>query len=328
MDAIFPVTSSHLSPDAIAAEILPKFGLGDHSQCKFYSGGFNHIYRVTTEDGITLFLRVYRKYWRSQADIQYELDVLNHLHKKGFPAAHPLKTRDGAYYYPVNAPEGTRYIALFTLASGSEISYKSNPSQVAHRYGQAVAKMHNALEDFQSPHPRFQLDLDYFTLQPLNYIEPFMYDRPEDWLFIKNFAQKLRKHLMDLPVDKLESGFCHGDLQGYHANVSEDGTFTFFDFDCGGHGFRAYDLAVFLWCCRLENAVTDRWKPFINAYQTTRAIKDLDLQAVPLFVCARYLWHIGVHTQNADDWGIGFLNDEYFNEHITRLKKAEDELLH
>ena len=43
----------------------------------------------------------------------------------------------------------------------------------------------------------------------------------------------------------------HGDLQGYHANVGPDGMLTFFDFDCGGYGYRAYDLAVFVWCCRL-----------------------------------------------------------------------------
>ncbi len=47
------------------------------------------------------------------------------------------------------------------------------------------------------------------------------------------------------------------------------------------------------------------------------------MQAVPLFVCARYLWHIGVHTQNSPDWGIDFLNDEYWNTHLKRLRDAE-----
>jgi Ser/Thr protein kinase RdoA (MazF antagonist) len=125
----------------------------------------------------------------------------------------------------------------------------------------------------------------------------------------------------------LELGFCHGDLQGYHANVSNDGTLTFFDFDCGGYGFRAYDLAVFLWCCRLEDAVETRWVPFINAYHENRVINTVDVQAVPLFVCARYLWHIGVHTQNSYDWGLDFLNNEYFKDHLQRLQKAEIEYL-
>ena len=154
------------------------------------------------------------------------MDVLKHLRQKNFQAAHPLPTRDGAYLFPVNAPEGVRYIALFTLAPGPEISYEVDPDQVATSYGQTVAEMHNALDDFYSPHPRFQLDLDYFTKQPLQYIEPFLRDRPEDWLYVKNFAIKLRQCLLDLPANQLELGFCHGDLQGYHANVSPDGTLT------------------------------------------------------------------------------------------------------
>ena len=327
MNSFFPISSAHLSPEAISSEILPQYGLGDHAKCEYYSGGFNHTYRVTEEKGTVYFLRAYRKNWRTLADIQYELDVLKHLHQKNFPAAHPLPTRDGAYFFPVNAPEGVRYIALFTLAPGPEISYKIEPEQVATRYGQAVADMHNALEDFYSPHPRFQLDLDYFTKQPLQFIEPFLRDRPEDWLYVKNFAVKLRQRLLDLPANQLELGFCHGDLQGYHANVSPDGTLTFYDFDCGGIGFRTYDLAVFLWCCRLEDAVSVRWEPFLKAYRETRPINDLDLQAVTLFVCARYLWHIGVHTQNSTDWGIDFLNKEYFKDHLGRLRKAEEDYL-
>ncbi len=327
MNKIFPISSSHLSPEAIASEVLPQYGLGTHAKCEYYSGGFNHTYRVTAEDGTVYFLRAYRKNWRTLADIQYELDVLNHLHKKNFPAAHPLPTRNGAYYYPVNAPEGTRFIALFTLAPGPEISYKNNPGLVAMSYGHAVADMHDALQDFHSSHPRFQLDLDFFTKQPLQYIEPFLRDRPEDWRFVKEFAAKLYQRLSKLPVDDLELGFCHGDLQGYHANVSADGTLTFFDFDCGGYGFRAYDLAVFLWCCRLEDAVSVRWESFINAYCERRAINKLDIQAVPLFVCARYLWHIGVHAQNSPDWGIDFLNKDYFKDHLERLRKAEEDYL-
>jgi Ser/Thr protein kinase RdoA (MazF antagonist) len=327
MNKIFLVSSSHLSPEAIAFEVLPHYGLGQRSKCEYYSGGFNHTYRVTAEDGTIYFLRAYRKNWRTLADIQYELDVLKHLHQKNFPAAHPLPTQEGAYYIPVNAPEGERYIALFTLAPGPEISYEVDPELVAKEYGQAVANMHNALDDFYSPHPRFQLDLDYFTVQPLKYIEPFLQDRPEDWSYVKNFAKTLHQRLLALPVTDLELGFCHGDLQGYHANVSKDGTLTFYNFDCGGFGFRSFDLAVFLWCCRLQDAVASRWEPFIRNYKLHRSIKEVDVKAIPLFVCARYLWHIGVHAQNSPDWGIDFLNNEYFKDHLGRLRKAEEDYL-
>jgi hypothetical protein len=51
------------------------------------------------------------------------------------------------------------------------------------------------------------------------------------------------------------------------------------------------------------------------------------VEAVPLFVCARYLWHMGVHTQNSPDWGIDFLNDGYFDSRLKDLRQAEKDYL-
>lgn len=292
----FPVIASILSPDALMSEVLPGFAVGGAGECRFYSGGFNHTYRIKTEDGRTYYLRAYRNRWRTLDDVQYELDVLNHLKHKGCPAAQPVRYEDGRYFCAVPAPEGRRYLALFTEAPGPEVSYAHEPEQMARRYGKAVARMHNALDDFSSPHSRFHLDIAHFIDRPLHYIEPFLVHRPGDWTYVRQFAETLRERLLRLPAGELEQGCCHGDLQGYHANVASDGTLTFFDFDCGGHGYRAYDLAVFLWCCRLQDAVAARWDSFLRAYRETRSISELDVQAVPLFVCARYLWHMGVRT--------------------------------
>jgi Ser/Thr protein kinase RdoA (MazF antagonist) len=308
--------------------VLPGFGVDAVSECRYFSGGFNHTYRVSTTKGSTYYLRAYRRQWRRLADIQYELDMLNHLNHKGFPAARPVPFEDGLFFCAVPAPEGTRYLALFTEAPGPEISYDEEPEKIALRYGQAVAQMQNALDDFECSHPRFHKDIEHFIDKPLRNIRPILSYRPDDWAYIKRFAETLRQRILALPASELRQGPCHGDLQGYHANITEDGTLTFFDFDCCGFGYRAYDLAVFLWCCRLEDAIDVRWEPFLNGYRQARPINDLDLQAVPLFVCARYLWHMGVHTQNAPDWGIGWLNDEYFDDHLKRLRQAEEDYLH
>ncbi|MCA9938318.1 MAG: phosphotransferase [Anaerolineales bacterium] len=327
MNGPFPAIASILSPAALIEEVLPGFVEDEVTGCRFYSGGFNHTYQVCMRNAGIYYLRAYRRHWRTLADIQYELDVLNHLKRKGFPAAQPVPYRDGQYFCAVSAVEGTRYLALFTEAPGAEISYAQEPATLARRYGQAVAHMHHALDDFSSPHPRFCMDVAYFIDRSLHTIEPFLSHRPHDWAYVRQFAATLRERLLALPVAELEQGFCHGDLQGYHANMTADGTLTFFDFDCGGESYRAYDLAVFLWCCRLEDAIAARWPSFLHAYRETRPISDLDTRAIPLFVCARYLWHMGVHTQNSVDWGVDFLNDRYFDTHLQRLRDAEADYL-
>ena len=327
MTEILPVLISTLSPKALAELVLPSFGIGPVVECRFYSGGFNHTYQVKSVSGETFYFRVYRPSWRTLADIRCELDALLHLDKKGFPAAKPLPYQGGEPYCEISAPEGIRYGALFTLAPGEEISYEEDPGKVSVGYGQAAARMHNAFEDFSSPHHRFHKDLHHLIEKPLANMEPFLIDRPEDWDFVKRFAATLHDRIFALPAENLEQGFCHGDLQGYHAKVSPDGTLTFFDFDCGGSGYRAFDLAVFLWCARLENQVEERWQPFLQGYQQEREISPLDLKAVPLFVGTRYLWHMGVHTQNSPDWGIDFLGKKYFDARIKTLKQVEAEYL-
>ena len=95
MPKMFPVLSSVLSPDALIGEVLPGFGVGDACECRYYTGGFNHTYRVKTRGGRAYYLRAYRVSWRTLDDIRYELDVLAHLQAKGYPAARPVPYRDG-----------------------------------------------------------------------------------------------------------------------------------------------------------------------------------------------------------------------------------------
>ena len=323
----FPVLISTLSPVALARDILPDFGIGPVAECHFYSGGFNHTYQVLAKSGETYYFRAYRPMWRTLADIRCELDAMLHLQKKNYPAARPLLYQGGEPYCEIQAAEGMRYGALFSLAPGEELSYEKAPAEVSYTYGKAVAAMHNALEDFSTPHQRFRKDLVHLIDKPLVNIQPFLKHRPADWAYLQQLAEKLHQRIAALPADALEQGFCHGDLQGYHARMDTNGTLTYYDFDCGGFGYRAYDLAVFLWCARLEEQVEERWEPFLRGYQEVRSLNPLDIEAIPLFVGGRYLWHMGVHTQNSPDWGIDFLGDGYFNRRIEILKQYEADLL-
>lgn len=319
----FPVTYSILSAGALANLVLIDYNIGDLDRCEFFTGGFNDTYRIITTTGATYFMRVYRKPWRSVEDIQYELELLVHLHHQGFPAVCPLPRENGNLLTELNAPEGKRYVALFTEAQGTEPSYDEEPEAKAFQYGQAVARLHNAVQDFSSPHTRFHLDLDHLIDTPIRNIQPFLADEPDMFTHIRQFAQKVRQCIVNLPVRALEQGYCHGDLQGYHHRITADGTLTFFDFDCGGYGFRAYDLAVFRWCARLSDNENVWWEPYLKGYQGVRSLNDLDARAIPLFVCCRYIWHMGVHCQNASDWGCGWLNQEYFSKRIEQLRAAE-----
>jgi Ser/Thr protein kinase RdoA (MazF antagonist) len=255
------------------------------------------------------------------------LDLLNHLYRQGVSVARPLPRPDGTFFRPLVAPEGRRHAVLFTEAEGHEPSYKEDPEGVAFAYGRAVAAIHNALESFDSSHTRFGSDLDHLIDTPLRYIEPFLAHRPDDWAYLRRFAETVRQRIVGLPATALEQGACHGDLQGFHAHISPDGTLTFYDFDFCGFGYRAYDLAVFRWSARLSEQEHVWWPPYLRGYRERRPVNDLDVEAVPLFICARHVWHMGLHTGNAQDWGHGDLGDAYFDRRLGWLRALEADYL-
>ena len=327
MSDCFPTTYSTLSTQALATDVLPDYGVGAVADCRFYSLGVNDTYVVETVQGGTYFLRVYRRGLRSLSDVGYELDVLNHLHRKGVAVARPLPRQDGSLIRELPAPEGTRYAVLFTEAEGKEPSYKQDPKGMAFKYGQAVARMHNALQDFTSQHVRLSADLDYLIHTPLKNIQPLLSHRADDWTYVQRFADTVRQRIVDLPIGALERGACHSDLQGFHAHIAPDGTMTFYDFDFCGYGYRAYDLAVFRWSARLDDQEDVWWEPYLRGYRGERSVNELDVRAVPLFICGRHVWHMGLHTANARSYGYGGLNDAYFDRRMAWLRDLEADYL-
>jgi Ser/Thr protein kinase RdoA (MazF antagonist) len=304
---LFPVTRSILSTAALMSEVLLDYDIAAPVECKFLAYGLNDTYLVRTVDE-RYILRVYRSRWRSLADIDYELEALTHLDRKGVPVAAPIARKDGAFLRQLNAPEGVRLVALFGYANGRELSQDQEQNYL---YGRAAAAIHVAADSFVSRHARFQLDLPHLLDQPLAAIQPFLAHRPDDWAYLQSLANRVRDRIASLPIEQLEWGFCHGDLHGGNAHIDERKTITFFDFDAGGSGWRAYDIAAFRqgpW-----GRQDEAWEAFLKGYTERRKLSELDLAAVPWFVALRHIWLMGLHTGNSQDWGCGWMNDAYFD---------------
>jgi Ser/Thr protein kinase RdoA (MazF antagonist) len=322
-----PVLYSTPDPAALARTLLPLYQRGTVADVQIYSVGVNDTYRVQMKGGHRYFLRVYRHQLRTREEVGYELDLLRHLHEQGVTAAYPLPDAAGAFIHEVAAPEGTRLAVLFAEAVGREPVYDDEPEVVAYAYGQAAAALHNGMEGFASSHRRRHADVEHLIDRPLVHIEAVLAHRPETWATIRDFAAALRRRLNALPLDELEQGPCHGDLQGGHAHVGPDGTHTFFDFDFCGDGYRAYDLAVFRWFARLKEQELAWWAPFLRGYRENRPVAPPDEAAVPLFICARHIWHMGLHTASAAQWGYGQVGDAYFRYRLKWLRDLAEDYL-
>jgi Ser/Thr protein kinase RdoA (MazF antagonist) len=164
--------------------------------------------------------------------------------------------------------------------------------------------------------------------RPLALIESAIPHRADDLRCVATLGNRLRSS-----VDSsagLEIGFCHGDLHGQNACYASSG-FTFYDFDCCGWGFRAYDVSVFPSAFALSEQAPERIesmaRAFLEGHMRCRALKRADIAAIPYFVAIRQIWLIGLHIELADRFGWNWLNDRYFDRQLQVLRRWQRNFL-
>lgn len=241
---MLPVIDSNIRADALAREVLPHYDVGDPVQCRLYTRGLNDTYKVETSRSGSYFLRVYRAGWRGIDEIETELAMLRHLARQGASVSLPVARRDEEILTSLDCAEGRRWAALFTAAPGKEIANQQYTEEQAVLYGEAAGAIHHASESFAGRWLRPPLDLVHLLDRPLTAVASALSHRAADASYIVELGVRLRGRITG--AIGLEIGFCHGDLHGQNANEAA-GTLTFYDFDCCGWGYRAYDVAVFPW---------------------------------------------------------------------------------
>lgn len=311
---------STFSSEALQDFVNTHYDVGSVVGCRLLTRGLNDTYRVDTERG-RFVLRVYRTPWRSRTEVDYELDVLTYLNDCNIPVSAPVKNCAGTFTTEIAALEGTRLMTLFTYAKGS--IPRLDP-EISAEYGRTVAKIHQATDNFSSHYRRFNLDFQHLLYEPLERIRPTMTQYGGDVTYIESWIKTITAHVS---IELLDFGFCHGDFHDWNTHLDE-GILTVFDFDCCGKGFRAYDLAVFLWNLKTnyKGKETENWSSFLEGYREVRPLSEADLNAIPFFVAARRIWLAWIYLTNEDVWGTAIVNERFFQSFVDQLQEDEREL--
>ena len=155
----FPVVYSTIDEAALQEFIQLNYEIADITYCRLLARGMNDTYLIKTIDEKFVF-RVYRTPWRSySSDVEFEMDLLNHLLKNGVSVSFPIRAIKSGYIQELNAPEGTRFGVLFNYAEGKSLTLESE--ETAYNFGRSVAMIHSNSAGFDAKHVRPQLDLDY-----------------------------------------------------------------------------------------------------------------------------------------------------------------------
>lgn len=322
---LFPAQTTTLSSTAFATRLLPRYGFGRTATCRFLHKGLNDTYVVRAR-GRDYYLRVYRAGWRTWQEIGEEVVLLNHLHRRGVPVSRPVCRRDGKYITRVHAPEGVRYAVLFTGAPGAK-HVQMTPQQSA-LLGHTAALLHEQTDRQRRTYARYEIDLAHLHNTPLAALRPFFRHRPQDLAYLERVGAACAAALIGLPCDAPAYGICHGDLHAGNVHFAGRDRLTLFDFDLCGYGWRAYDIAVFLWSRHLahpqpaERPRRERaWHAFLRAYTHRRPLSQLELAAIPHFGALRHIWLLGLESDMTKIWGSLWLDDKYIARGVNFLKR-------
>lgn len=318
-----PTAFSVLDPVALATHLQAQYALEAPVLCELLSGRVNDTYLLHTASEPVVY-RLYRFGWRTAAEVDWEIRLLVHLQRQDVDVSVALPDQTGIHQQWVDVAEGSRPGTLFTFAPGTTPRWKQD--NYGHSFGASVAALHDAMDSFEDPGGRFRLDLDHLIDAPLAAVLPLLTDRPDDASYLAALGARARARLDHLASQGLTEGVCHGDLHGGNVHVA-DGTWTHFDFDCGGVGWRAYDVAVFWWSMALGKKPATIWETFLSGYGRDRLTAN-DHLALPWFVVARTLWLLGLHAELRPRLGSAFLSGEgYWQEFLNFLRTWETEQL-
>jgi Ser/Thr protein kinase RdoA (MazF antagonist) len=315
---------------AIADLVVDRFEIRGLTTCTLLNRGFNDTYLVRTAAGERFVLRVSGRRTRGPADVEAETAFLAYLESSGVPVAAPLPTRDGRLFTMAYLPEGNRPVVLFKYVGG-RLPNLDAPED-ARVQGKALARVHQAADHFPAwESGGRRLDLDQLLHRQVAAVLELELDAPQARSDLLSLAARLADSVGN--VDQmLTRTHCHGDCHGLNARIATSGPSTgqaiLFDFDDGGHGYVAYDLAVHLWAQvsfgRRRHAM---WHAFDEGYRSVRSVTPADEAAVPIFVAIRHIWLMGEYATKVDEWGSENLPSAWLRNHVAFLLAWEGDKL-
>ena len=303
--------------DEQAAEIINNacrlYDLGSLMQWSILRVYTNEVYLIQSEKG-KFILKVYAPDWREESHLRYELHLLAHLKRKDFAAAGVLLDQNGKALHE----RYERRWAMYEYAPGTKPKQPWTGS-LFKDFGCATAKLHEALDDYESPHVRFAWEVSYLLVEPFETIQKFL--NAEDVHYLQSMADKTKEYIENHEVE-LDWGACHGDLTPDNIHIDDLGLITFYDFDSGGPGWRAAEFRDIWW--RQQQLHDGSYEALIEGYKSARTMSQINFDSVPFFVPAYEIWGFAM------DWEHGHVHNEpggkdaYIKRKMAKLHDWEE----
>ncbi|WP_339886735.1 phosphotransferase [uncultured Flavobacterium sp.] len=318
----FPVTTSTLSSDALGTFIKENYLLGEHFECKLFRTGINHTYFLN-DNSSKYAVRVYCYKWRTKEEIEAELSLLLLLKQNNISISFPIADKNGNFIQEINAPEGLRYVVLFSFAKGEKMRFMTE--ETCSVIGSLMAKIHNVTANRVMD--RMYYSTDVLLNQSYNHLKPFFSEDLNEMQLIKQMGSTLSKTLLNTSLSSSQKGIVHLDIWYDNLSVLNANEITIFDFDNCGNG--AFILDVGYFCKQLFFIETDKTvyeskvASFLKGYQKVKPLSNTEIQLIPEAGASIFIFYLGVQAQRFD-WSNIFLSENYLKMFVGRIKSWLD----
>ncbi len=315
----FPVIYSTLAPQALVSDVLSQYHLDVVTKCLLWHRGLSDIYLVETPQE-SYVLRVSHHHWRSRSDVQFELELLDFLHRNCLSVAYPLHTKDSQLLVTIPALEGDRYAALFPYAPGTVPLGDLNVQQ-SRILGKTLGQLHKIASNFHSEVKRQPLTTEYLLDNSFGIIAPFLQHRTEDITYLENAIAKIKQQVANLPQQLPYWGVCWGDPHSGNVHFTGDNQITLFDFDQCGYGWRSFDLGKFLQVS-LNAGISHKTRDvFFEEYTTVQSLTPQEWESLQAWTQTAHIWSWSISINAAAIHCWSRLDQIYFTKRLERLKR-------
>ena len=295
----FPLQAAVLSEDALGNYIKSEyFSQNTLLTCRLFYRSIHDIYQIISSNEV-FFYKLYRQGLREKAEIQAEVDLLNHLKLSDIQAVYPIAKKDGAYIGQFKTVFGNRYGVLYASVGVYNLDEIEETAQLNEKLGSYVASVHRAMDEFNIKLNRHDLDAHHFIDASISEIMRFAEIYNFDTDFLNIVAEKTKEKLRKLSTSKPEFGICHGDFYGGNVRINENNNPVLFDFDFCGNGWRAYDISMYAYpfsmgCDPSKFGKREQRKSqFLNGYNKLRPMSESEISSIVIFIPFRRIFNIG-----------------------------------
>lgn len=276
----------------LAKAAVTVWGL-EGARLEFVAGRENRVYRVSDASG-DYALRVKRPGYRRSIELESELQWMAALAQAGLLVPRPLPSLRGRLLEEV----GGHQVDLLTWLPGQTLgaALQDQPAPdiagLFHALGQQMARLHDASDAWVPPADFSRVRWDAEGLLGEAPVWGRFWEHPalsaDDQRLFGHFRSSARRELQRLQ-DRLDFGLIHADL--VRENVLLQGErIGLLDFDDGGWGYRAFDLATTLLKFTGSPGYPVLQGALLRGYQ---AVRPLDLAALDLFLALRATTYVG-----------------------------------